>query len=101
VFKLTHAIAYPLHWPLVILAFLTSIYVWLPSAKQRLHGAVLVAARSVSLLLFYNTAVLMVLAPFVRYSIPFLPLIFGMGALGALLAFQWLRPHYKPLKAKV
>ena len=101
VFRLTHAIAYPLHWPLVILAFLTSIYVWLPSAKQRLHGAVLVAARSVSLLLFYNTAVLMVLAPFVRYSIPFLPLIFGMGALGALLAFQWLRPHYKPLKAKV
>jgi hypothetical protein len=23
-----------------------------------------------------------------------------MGALGGLLAFQWLRPHYKPLKAK-
>lgn len=48
-------------------------------------------ARLIGMLLLYNTAVLMVLAPFVRYSIPFLPLIFGMAMLGLALAAQWVR----------
>ena len=91
VFRLTHALVYQLHWPLVILAFLTSLYVWLPRAQRRLPDAAMVMARLAGLLLFYNTAVLMVLSPFVRYSIPFLPLIFGMAALGVMLTVRWLR----------
>lgn len=91
VFRATHAVSYLLHWPSVILAFLTSIYAWLPRAKRRLQDAPLVMARLAALLLFYNTALLMVLSPFVRYSIPFLPLVFGMAALGAALGMQWLK----------
>lgn len=90
-FIATHAIAHLLHWPLVLLAFGVSIYSWLPRAKRRLQGPTLVMARVMGLLLLYNTGVLMVLAPFVRYSIPFLPLVFGLGSLGALQLWQWLR----------
>ena len=91
VFRVTHALSFVLHWPLVVLALLASLYAWLPQARRRLQGAALVMARLAALLLFYNTALLMLLAPFVRYSIPFLPLIFGMAALGAALGIQWLK----------
>jgi 4-amino-4-deoxy-L-arabinose transferase-like glycosyltransferase len=91
-FRITHAVSYLLHWPLVLLAFATAIYCWLPRAKQRLQGPALVMARVVGLLLLYTTGVLMVLAPFVRYSIPFLPLVFGMAALGGLLLVERYRP---------
>jgi len=90
-FRATHAVAFLLHWPLVLLAFLTTFYVWLPRTWVRLAGPALVMARLIGMLLLYNTAVLMVLAPFVRYSIPFLPLIFGMAMLGLALAAQWVR----------
>ena len=57
-------------------------------SRQRLPGTALVMMRVMGLLLLYNTAVLMVLASFTRYSIPFLPLVFGMGPVGALLLWQ-------------
>lgn len=91
IFRVTHAIARLLHWPLVVLAFVTAIYSWLPGTRRQLPGPALALARTVGLLLFYNTAVLMALAPFTRYSIPFLPLVFGMAMLGGWLLWQWDR----------
>jgi 4-amino-4-deoxy-L-arabinose transferase-like glycosyltransferase len=103
-FRITHDVAYYLHWPLVLLAFLTTFYVWLPRAKRQLPAPALLMARVIGLLLLYNTGVLMVLAPFVRYSIPFLPLVFGMAMLGGLLLLRWDRrrkaPPGQPLPAQ-
>lgn len=98
-FRLTHAFSWMLHWPMVLLAFLTAVYAWLPRARRRLSGSALVMARLTGLLLFYNTAVLMVLAPFVRYSIPFLPLIFGMAVLGVALTARWVQERQVPRTA--
>jgi 4-amino-4-deoxy-L-arabinose transferase-like glycosyltransferase len=84
-FLFTHAIMYGLHWMLVIMALLASIAVWTRYALRYLNQPQIVAARMVSLLLFYNTAVLMALSPYVRYSIPFLPFEFGMAALAAYM----------------
>ncbi|HET7649320.1 MAG TPA: phospholipid carrier-dependent glycosyltransferase [Gammaproteobacteria bacterium] len=84
-FLFTHALMYGLHWMLVILALIASLAVWTRYARRYLNGPQIVAARMVSLLLFYNTAVLMVLSPYVRYSIPFLPFEFGMAALAAYM----------------
>jgi 4-amino-4-deoxy-L-arabinose transferase-like glycosyltransferase len=84
-FLLTHALMHGLHWLLVILALIGCIMVWLPYANRRLGETQKLVARITSLLLLYNTAVLMVLSPYVRYSIPFLPFEFGMALLAAYL----------------
>lgn len=83
VFIFSHALMHGLHWIIVILALLGCILVWLPYAKRHLNNTQLLLARMTGLLLFYNTGVLMVLAPYVRYSIPFLPFEFGMALLAA------------------
>lgn len=85
VFIFTHALMHGLHWLLVILALAGCILVWLPYARRHLGHSSLLFARTVSLLLLYNTGVLMILSPFVRYSIPFLPFEFGMAALASCM----------------
>lgn len=90
-FRLTHALMYGLHWPLVILALAGCLLVWLPQARGWLTQEALLLTRLMSLLLLYNTAVLMVLAPLVRYSIPFLPIQYGMAATALYIAARWWR----------
>ncbi|HEV2112119.1 MAG TPA: hypothetical protein VGT99_12250 [Gammaproteobacteria bacterium] len=90
-FILTHSVMYGLHWPLVILALVGCLLAWLPRARSWLAREPLFLARLMSLLLLYNTVVLMVLAPFVRYSIPFLPIQYGMAATALYLVARWWR----------
>ncbi|HEY1772585.1 MAG TPA: glycosyltransferase family 39 protein [Gammaproteobacteria bacterium] len=85
VYVVTHILMYNLHWPLVALAALGCLFVWLPALHRHLEPGPLLLARSCGLLLLYNTAILMVMAPYVRYSIPFLPLEYGMAALAVYL----------------
>lgn len=92
-FRFTHSMMYALHWPLVILALAGCLFVWLPWARELMGHEPLFLARLMSLLLLYNTGVLMVLAPFVRYSIPFLPILYGMALTAVFLAVGWLRSH--------
>ncbi|HET7174841.1 MAG TPA: hypothetical protein VFK21_02430 [Gammaproteobacteria bacterium] len=88
-FTSTHALMYDLHWILVLLAFFGCLVVWLPWARDWMTLEQLLLARLSSLLLLYNTAVLMVLAPFVRYSIPFLPVQYGMALIAILVSARW------------
>lgn len=90
-FMFTHALMYSLHWPLVILALAGCPLVWLPRARAWLGQEPLFLARLMSLLLLYNTVLLMVLAPFARYSIPFLPIMYGMALTAVYLAVRWLK----------
>jgi 4-amino-4-deoxy-L-arabinose transferase-like glycosyltransferase len=80
-FMLTHALMRALHWALVLIAFAGSLGVWLPLARKYMDERLLFSARLLSLLLLYNTGFLMVFAPFVRYSIPFLPMQYAMASL--------------------
>ena len=89
-FIFTREVMYALHWPLVILALAGCLLVWLPQARGWLATEPLFLARVMSLLLLYNTVVLMVLAPLVRYSIPFLPIVYGMALTAVYLAARWL-----------
>lgn len=86
--RLTHALMYGLHWLLVVLALLASIAVWLPGAHRQFRRSGLFLLRAISLLLFYNTALLMIGAPYPRYSIPLLPMIFGMAGVAASVLAQ-------------
>lgn len=91
-FGLTRALMYELHWPLVALALAGCLLVWFPFARQVLSAEALFLVRTLSLLLLYNTAVLMVLAPFARYSIPFLPVLYAMAATAVyVVARGWKR----------
>lgn len=90
-FMLSHAVMHGLHWILVTLALAGCLFVWLPFARTRFGDTGLQCARLISLVLLYNTAIIMIFAPFVRYSIPFLPLQYGMAVVAALLAAGWLK----------
>lgn len=78
-FLATHALMRGLHWPLVVLAFALSLFVLLPKAARCWPSSTLFLLRAMSVLLLYNTAVLMLGAPFPRYSTPFLPIVFCMA----------------------
>ena len=80
-----------LHWPLVIFALLASVGVWFNAGLSYFSKRQIFMLRAASLLLLYNTALLMVGAPYTRYSIPFLPLIFGMAATAGYFATRYLR----------
>lgn len=75
-FLVTHALMRGLQWPLVILAFFGCIYVFLPTARRRFDGPALLSLRAISLLFFNVTGVLLLSPPFVRYSIPLIPVVF-------------------------
>ncbi len=90
VFRITHAFMYGLHWPLVIAAFLACILVWFPIAKHYFDTKQIFMLRAMSLLLFYNTGLLMIGAPYTRYSIPFLPILFGMAIAFSYFAYCYL-----------
>lgn len=93
---ITHVLMRILHWPLVILAFLGSIFALLPVARREYSSQALFVLRVIAILLLYNTLVLMVGAPFTRYSAPFLPLVFGMALVTVELMLRWLRRATSP-----
>ncbi len=90
-FVFTHALMYYLHWTLVVLGLIGCILVWLPARIVGLLNPALFISRATSLLLLYWTLLLMVGAPFSRYSIPLRPFLFGMATLAVVLTITHLR----------
>ena len=84
-FNLTHRLMKALHWPLVVLALLTTIVVCLPVAKKMLSDNGLIVARFASLMIIYFITVHVAGNPLPRYSIPLRPFIYGMAVLGLCL----------------
>jgi ABC-type iron transport system FetAB permease component len=87
-FYLSHKIMEVMHWPLVVLALLTSVAVWLPVARGSLSDNGLIVSRFVSLMIVYFILVHLVGTPLPRYSIPLRPLIYGMAVLGVHLTVK-------------
>lgn len=98
-FSASHGLMRILHIPLLLLAFVGSVLVWLPQRVHALSGSALFAARLVSLVLWYFTVLHMVGAPFPRYSVPLRPFMFA-AALIPVWAL-WQRAHvFLPRKAQ-
>jgi 4-amino-4-deoxy-L-arabinose transferase-like glycosyltransferase len=84
----THKAMYLLHWPIVLLALLGGVLVWLPSVRQRLAPQDLIVAQLLSLVLGYFLAVHIVGTPLPRYSVPLRPVLFGLAVLVPVLLFR-------------
>lgn len=97
-FVFTYVLMQSAHGLLVILAFLSSLFVLLPVAARRYPRNTLLALRIVALLLIYNTLILMIGAPYTRYSWPFLPLVLGMAWVLPATCLRWLLRRNAELK---
>jgi 4-amino-4-deoxy-L-arabinose transferase-like glycosyltransferase len=84
-FFMTYQFMYFLHWPLIILALLTNILIWLPSAKKLIPAEKLAISRFLSVILLYFILVHAAGTPLPRYAIPIKPLIFGMAIYGVYI----------------
>ncbi len=71
----TYLFMYLLHMPSLLLAFVAGILAWTPIGS-RLWGKTTLLVRLTSLTLAYATTIHMIGAPFPRYAIPFLPLVY-------------------------
>ncbi|MGH7239934.1 MAG: hypothetical protein ACREHG_07695, partial [Candidatus Saccharimonadales bacterium] len=76
IFLATHVLMRGLHWALIVTALFGCILAWFPIGSRYYNSVQILAFKAISLLLVYNTGVLMLGAPFPRYSIPFLPLVY-------------------------
>lgn len=83
-FALSHAIMQRLHGPLVVLGMVGSGLVWLPAVARLFAPQALWILRLVSSLLLYFVVLHMIGAPFPRYSIPILPLLY-LQSIAALM----------------
>jgi hypothetical protein len=78
-FQITHRFMKAVY-PLIIFFFaLALILVWLPAEKLGVSDTAAFLGRCVALLFFYFTMVHCIGAPFPRYAIPMLPLMYGMA----------------------
>ena len=94
-FRWTHRLMRYLHWPLALLCAVGSLMVWLPRLNHIYSEKTLYAARFVSALLLYFTAIHVIGAPFPRYSIPLRPFFYGM----AIFCLHMFYTSAKPRKA--
>ena len=90
-FKATHRCMYYLHWFLVVLGLLGAICVWFPRFLIGLNKKNIFLCRLISLLLLYHTAILIIGAPFPRYSIPLRPLLYAIAMLPLTVVYQKLK----------
>ena len=86
---------YLLHWPLVGLGMLGSLVCWLPWARRTLNEKAVWAWRVSGALLLYFVALHIIGAPFPRYSIPLLPVLYLQAVGLLLLAYR----SFKPLRS--
>ena len=94
-FDWTHRAMKASHGPVVVLALLTSILVWLPTAKSMLSDNGLIVARLASLIILYFIVVHIVGTPLPRYAIPLRAFIYGMAMLGLQISIDKAYRHIK------
>jgi 4-amino-4-deoxy-L-arabinose transferase-like glycosyltransferase len=91
-FQVTHAAMGWTRRPLVVLAALGTLLAWIPALSRRRSATGRFGLQLCSLLLLYYTAIHMIGAPFPRYSIPVLPLLYAMALFAIIQIFRMGRP---------
>lgn len=90
-YKFTHLFMKIAHWPLVLLAFISSILIWTKFYTKKLSDKSLFAIRLLSLLLFYFIGLHIIGAPYPRYSIPLRPVIYGLAIFTCSRCFYFFK----------
>lgn len=88
----THEMMRWLHWPLVALGMAGSILPWLSASKKLLGTQAAWALRASGMLLIYFVALHIVGAPFPRYSIPILPILYLQAAGMLTMTYRLFKP---------
>lgn len=79
IFSFTHDLMQIFHWPFICSALLAGLIIWRRDKLKNCNDPALSMVFFAAMILSYFTLLHMVGAPFPRYSIPLLPLIYGMG----------------------
>jgi hypothetical protein len=87
----THAAMWVLHWPLVVLAAVGSILVWLPAVVRLLPQAGGLVLRTASLLLIFLAVATIPLNNPVRFAVPVLPALFLIAMVPPVVLMRRLR----------
>ncbi len=80
-----------LHWPLVALGMAGSLLCWLPVTTRILGEKAAWAYRVCGTLLIYFLLLHMVVAPFPRYSIPILPILYLQAIVMLTVTYRYFR----------
>lgn len=91
---ISHQVMHWLHWPLVVTGMLGSILCWLPPLTRKLGITALWAWRVSGTLLLYFVALHIVGAPFPRYSIPILPILYLQALSMIVVGFRLFSPPH-------
>ncbi|MBF0102036.1 MAG: glycosyltransferase family 39 protein [Desulfobacterales bacterium] len=93
IFYYTHQLMKYIHWPIVFLACIGSLWVWFPlQLPSSRHQDLII--RLISLILIYFTLLHMIGAPFPRYSIPIRPFLYSM-AMYTLFKLKTIQKKFK------
>jgi len=85
----SNAIMRSLHYPIVILAVIASILIWIPFFSASLPPMTTTIAQLLSLILFYFIFIHIILAPFPRYSVPLRPILYIMSVIPLLMLYNF------------
>lgn len=89
-FRATHAVMHATHWIFVVLMIGGIIIAWLPPVKSGFSNEAVFIARTISVLLLYHAAVMMIGFPEPRYAIPMHPFLYIMSMLPIAVAIRWI-----------
>lgn len=92
-FQWTHFFMFAIHWPLVILGGLASLFAWSRFLDDTYRPESIFVIRFMGLVLLSYTLIHMVGAPIQRYSFPLRPYLYGMAVF--LVHFLWQVLHTK------
>lgn len=90
-FQVTHKFMRVIHWPLIALALLASILIWLPSAYKTLSEREIIIVRFTSLVFIYFLLVHTAGLPLPRYAIPLRPFVYGMAMLAISILIKTVK----------
>jgi len=87
-FIYTNQVMKLLHYPLILLAVIASILIWVPRLCRSLTATTVTSTRLLSLVLFYFIIIHIIVAPFPRYNIPLRPIIHIMAFIPLLMLYN-------------
>jgi len=97
-FKATHWIMHTLHYWVVLLAAMASVFAWLPNSIINNQCFML---RCLSLLFGYFVLIHCILKPEARYLIPMLPVVYGLAMFGLCYLWGLLKLLTTPTKSRL
>ena len=89
-FRATHAVMHATHWIFVVLMIGGIIIAWLPPVKSGFSNEAVFITRTISVLLLYHVALMMIGFPEPRYAIPMRPFLYIMSMLPIAVAIRWI-----------